>query len=437
MDTSRKKLRLGIVGLGVVGQGVWKHVQARRRELAERAGAELILHRAAVRDIDRARDIRIPLDRLTSDAMSVATDPEIDILCELMGGVKLARKVSLAALKAGKTVVTANKALLAEHGNELFAAAEAGGGRVFFEGAVAGGIPIIKAIREGLVVNRFPVIYGILNGTCNYILTRMEREGKSFDEIVGDARRLGYVEADEALDLDGWDTAHKAAILAWLAHGRWISMKEMPVEGIRDVCLADIQSAEKLGYRIKLLAVILRNLKADTVFASVHPTLVPKGLALARVDGVFNGINVTGDVVGESVYVGRGAGRDATASAVISDLVDAALYLVFGGPPTLSATHSEDLQLASLEEVRQAFYLRLMVKDRPGVLAEVATHTASHGVSIESVLQMRGERKGTASLVLTTHVTNERAMASLLRDLARLKSVLQKPFILRIANFED
>ncbi|MFP4281975.1 MAG: homoserine dehydrogenase, partial [Opitutales bacterium] len=212
MKTSRPKVRLGLVGLGVVGQGVWKHVRRFRRELASKAGAELVLHRAAVRDLSRVRDIRIPADKLTADALAVATDPEIDVVVEVMGGLRLAREVTLAALAKGKTVVTANKALLAEHGEEIFAAAAQGGGRVFFEAAVAGGIPIIKALREGLVANQFPIIYGILNGTCNYILTRMEREGKGFEEIVGDARRLGYVEADESLDLDGWDTAHKAAI---------------------------------------------------------------------------------------------------------------------------------------------------------------------------------------------------------------------------------
>jgi len=437
MDTPKQKIRLGLVGLGVVGQGVWKHISRARRELAERCGAELVLHRAAVRDVSKKRDIRIAASKLTEDPMAVATDPEIDVVVEVMGGTKLARKVTLAALAAGKTVVTANKALLAEHGEEVFAAAKAGGVRVFFEAAVAGGIPIIKALREGLVANRFPVVYGILNGTCNYILTRMEREGKSFDEIVGDARKLGYVEADESLDLDGWDAAHKTAILAWLAHGRWISMEEMPVEGIRDVRLEDIRLANKLGYKIKLLGTVLRDFKRNTVFASVHPTLVPQHLALSRVDEVFNAISVTGDVVGETTYVGRGAGRDATASAVISDIVDAALYLVFGGPPTLSASFDPEMRLAPLDEVQQAYYLRLTVKDRPGVLAQIAAQTAEHELSIESVLQSPGEKAGTASLVLTTHRASERQIRELLQNLTRQKTVLKKPFVLRIADFED
>lgn len=438
MKSSLPKVRIGLVGLGVVGQGVWKHVTGRRKQLAAQAGAELILHKAAVKDMSRPRDIRVPQSKLTEDAMAVATDPDIDIVCELMGGLKLSKKVTLAALASGKTVVTANKALLAEHGDEIFAAAEAGGGRVFFESAVAGGIPIIKGLREGLVVNQFPIIYGILNGTCNYILTRMEREGKGFEEIVGDARRLGYVEADESLDLDGWDTAHKAAILAWLAHGRWISMKEMPVEGIRDVSLEDIEWASKLGYKIKLLATITRDLKKGVVSASVHPTLVPQALALSRVDEVYNGVSVTGDVVGETVFIGRGAGRDATASAVISDIVDAALYKVFGGPPTLSVSSDESLELAGLDDVRQAFYLRLTVKDRPGVLSIITAITAEHAVSIESMVQTPGPKKGTSNLVLTTHVSSEEQISLLVKDLTKARgTVVKKPFVLRIADFED
>ncbi len=440
MSASRRNLKIGLIGLGVVGQGVWKHIKRHRRELESRLGAGLVLHRAAVRDLSRSREVKLSDTQLTDDPMSVATDPEIDIVCELMGGTKLARKLTLAALKQGKIVVTANKALLCEHGDEIFATARAHGGHVFFEASVAGGIPIIKALREGLVANRFPLIYGILNGTCNYILTRMQRERASFEAIVGDARRLGYVEADESLDLDGWDTAHKTAILAWLAHGRWISLDEMPVEGIRDVSLEDIEWAEKLGYKIKLLATISRNFKRKEVFASVHPTLVPQSLVLASVDGVFNGVAVEGDVVGESVYIGRGAGQDATASAVISDIVDASRYLLGQGTCVTVEDSAEvfsgELSLAPLEEVVRAFYIRLTVKDQPGVLAEIADILARHSISIESVLQMPADRKGTASLVLTTHQTSEKQLRDASADLTKEKAVMRKPFVLRIANFE-
>src|SRR5690625_4445667 len=243
---SKKVIKIGFLGLGTVGQGVWKHIDRNRGRLKTRVGADLQLHRAAVRDLKKQRPVAIPQERLTTDALSVATDPEIDIVCELMGGTDEARTLTLAALEKGKIVVSANKALLCEHGEEIFAAARAGGGHFFFEASVAGGIPIIKALREGLVANQFPLIYGVLNGTCNYILWRMEREGASFDSILNEARELGYVEADESLDLDGWDTAHKAVILAFLAHGKWVKYDEMLVEGIRKVSQADIKEAAAL-----------------------------------------------------------------------------------------------------------------------------------------------------------------------------------------------
>lgn len=437
MSSSSRSLKIGLVGLGVVGQGVWIHLERHRQTIEARLGTRLVLHRAAVRDLQRERGVRLAAEQLTDDPMAVATDPEIDIVCELMGGTSTAREVTLTALRAGKVVITANKALLCEHGKEIFAEAEKHGGRVFFEASVAGGIPIIKALSEGLVANRFPLIYGILNGTCNYILTRMQRENATFDAIVGDARRLGYVEADEALDLDGWDTAHKAAILAWLAHGRWISLDEMPVEGIREVTLEDIEWAQRLGYKIKLLATIQHDPKRNAVFASVYPTLVPQGLALANVDDVFNGVTVEGDVVGESIYVGRGAGQDATASAVIADIVDAAGHLLHGSTPHRAPDGGPELALLPLEEVSRAFYFRLAVTDQPGVLAEIATILARHRISIESVLQTPAADKGTATLVLTTHLASEKQVRDAANALTVEKAVLQKPFLLRIANFED
>lgn len=437
MTASNRTLKIGLIGLGVVGQGVWIHFERRRQALESHLGAKLVLDRAAVRDIARERDVELPPEKLTTDPMAVATDPGIDIVCELMGGTDVAREVTLAALESGKVVVTANKALLCECGEAIFAMAAKHGGRVLFEASVAGGIPIIKALSEGLIANRFPLIYGILNGTCNYILTRMRREHATFEEIVGDARRLGYVEADESLDLDGWDTAHKAAILAWLAHGRWISLEEMPVVGIREVSLEDIEWAQKLGYKIKLLATIQKDTERNVIFASVYPTLVPQELALANVDDVFNGVTVQGDVVGESIYIGRGAGRDATASAVISDIVDAAKHILHGGNGRCAPSGGDDLSLMALEEVSRAFYIRLTVKDQPGVLAEISTIFARHGISIESVLQMPASIKGAASLVLTTHLASEKAIHDATDNLTADRAVLQKPFLLRIANFED
>lgn len=433
----RRLIRIGLVGLGTVGQGVWKHLLAHQHEFEARIGGRLELARAAVKDLDRKRDVEVPQAALTTDPMEVALDPDIDILCELMGGTELALRVTRAALQTGKTVVTANKALLCEYGPELFALVEENNTRIYYEASVAGGIPIIKALREGLAANQFPLIYGILNGTCNYILTRMQREGKGFDEIVDDARKLGYVEADEALDLDGWDAAHKTAILAFLAHGKWISLNDMPVEGIREVTLEDIRLAERLGYKIKLLAEIIRDLKKDTVFASVQPALVPESMVLASVDDVFNAVSVTGDIVGESVYIGRGAGQDPTASAVLSDVVDAATAVVDQVKNGLYHRRQRDLQIAPLEAVCRPFYIRVVVKDEPGVLSEVSSILARHSISIESVLQTPSKEKGLAQLVMTTHSTSERSMRDALQEFKEDSCIQQKPFVLRIADFEQ
>lgn len=426
---------IGIAGFGTVGQGVWKHLRGRGALLSERAGADLVPVVAAARDLTKRRAVRIGKRQLLADAHAVATDPRVDIFCELMGGVEAARAVVTAALEAGKVVVTANKALLCEHGAELFALAAARGTRIHFEASVAGGIPIIKALSEGLVANRFPLMYGILNGTCNYILTRMERERQPFSAIVEDARRLGYVEADESLDLDGWDAAHKAVILTWLAHGKWVPLNQMVVKGIRDVALEDIEWAERLGYKIKLLAIILRDVERGHVFTSVQPALVPKGMVLANVDDVFNAVSVTGDVVGESVYIGRGAGQDATASAVLSDLVDAVVGLRSG--QQRPQRPERDLSVARLADIRRAFYVRLRVKDRPGVLAELASLLSQFNISIENLLQRPDGGSGSAHLILTTHTTTEAAMQDATRAMSKLPSVLKKPFLLRIADFEQ
>lgn len=433
METG-KHLRIGVVGLGTVGQGVWKHVTERKADLEQAIGATISLERAVVRDLKRSRGVEIDPERLSTDALAVARDPSIDIVCELIGGTTTALEVTEAALRSGKTVVTANKALLCHHGRRLFQLARRNNAHIYYEASVAGGIPIIKALREGLVVNRFPLIYGILNGTCNYILTRMEREGKSFDEILSDARRLGYVEADESLDLDGVDAAHKTAIITYLAHGKWIPLERMPVEGIRRVSLEDIRLAEKLGFKIKLLSLVLHDAECGRVFASVQPTLVPKEMVLANVDGVFNAISVTGDIVGESVYIGRGAGQDATASAVISDIVDAGRAIVNGISPELPRT-ANGLTSSRPQDVRRSFYLRLEVKDEPGVLAQVATILSRAQISLESVLQRPGDSAGEARLVGITHLTTEAAMARAAAQLARHPSLTQDPFLLRIADF--
>ncbi|PTY05812.1 homoserine dehydrogenase [Opitutaceae bacterium EW11] len=441
--TKPSTIRIGICGLGTVGQGVWKHLERSRADLQSRLGVTIELHRGAVRDLSKRRTVDIPVEKLTTDALAVATDPSLHIICELIGGTGLAREVTLAALKAGKVVVSANKALLCDHGAEIFATARKHGGHFLFEASVAGGIPIIKAVREGLVANRFKLIYGILNGTCNYILTRMVQEGASYPTILADAKRLGYAEADEALDVDGWDTAHKASILAFLAHGVWVKTDQMIVEGISKITQADLKHAATLGYGIKLLAVITRDFEANQVFVRIHPTLLPKDRVLANVNGVFNGIAVTGDVVGTTTYIGRGAGQDATASAVISDIADAVALLTTGKAPMLpeeaASIHDRgrNPSIAPLDKIRSRYYLRMTVKDEPGVLAQVATVMANHAISIASVIQTSSERSDAASLILTTHESDERAMGQTLADLQKLSSILEAPLLLRIGDFEE
>lgn len=435
-------IKIGICGLGTVGQGVWKHLERSRADLESRLGVKLELYRGAVRDLSKNRPVNIPAEKLTTDALAVATDPDIQIICELIGGTTLAREVTLAALKAGKIVISANKALLCDFGAEIFSTARKHGGHFFFEASVAGGIPIIKALREGLVANRFKLIYGILNGTCNYILTRMVQEGAPYSTILSDAKRLGYAEADESLDVDGWDTAHKASILTYLAHGVWVKTDQMIVEGIAKITQADLKHAATLGYGIKLLAVITRDFDTNALFVRIHPTLLPKDRVLANVNGVFNGISVTGDVVGTTTYIGRGAGQDATASAVISDIADAVALLTSGKAPLLpeeaASIHSRGGHpptIAALEKIKSRYYVRMTVKDEPGVLAQIATVMANHRVSIASVIQTASERADAASLILTTHESDERAIGETLAQLSKLGSSLEIPLLLRIGDF--
>lgn len=429
-------LPLGLCGFGTVGQGVWQHLEANRALLRARLGTDLRVTRVAVRDAGRKRDVRLPRGVLGTDPLAIARDPAVPVVCELMGGTGLAREVTLAALRLGKVVVSANKALICEYGPEILATARRHGGHFLFEASVAGGIPIVKALREGLVANRFPLIYGILNGTCNYILTQMEERAAPYAEVLAEAKRLGYAEADESLDVEGWDTAHKAAVLAWLAHGVWVPTRRMIVEGITRLTPTDFRQAAALGYGIKLLAVIARDHAREELSVRVHPTLLPAGSVIARVSGVFNAVSVTGDVVGTTLYSGRGAGRDATASAVLADLADAAL-LLRGGRVTSAAPApvAAACRAAPPERIRSRYYVRLTVRDEPGVLARVASAMARHRVSIATVSQGPSERARAASLVLTTHESDELAIGRTLRRLRALATVVEEPVLLRIGNF--
>jgi len=422
--------------MGTVGQGVWRHLEEGKDAMQRRFGAEFELAKACVRDIARKRSVYIPAEKLTTNPLDILDDPEIDIVCELMGGTDAAFEHTMRAIKNGKSVVSANKAVICMKGAEIFEAASAAKVGYFYEASVAGGIPVIKIIKEGLVANRFTSIYGILNGTCNYILTRMEKEEASFESILKDARKLGYVEEDESLDIDGWDAAHKAVVLAHLAHGKWVSLDDMIVTGIRDIRLEDMLWAREFDYRIKLIASVKCRFDTKKLSVSVYPALVPLSDVVANVNGVYNAVSIQGDVVGRTVHIGRGAGQDATASAVISDIADSIKYLR-GAPSDAPKYDSYSLDIARLEEMRNSFYLRLCVKDEAGVLAQITAIFAHVGVSIELLKQVKHPKEGKAWLVLTTHETDEGAVETLRKQLEDSKAVLGSPFVLRILRNKE
>ncbi len=422
-------LRVGVAGLGVVGGGVLRLLRQNADVIAARAGR--VIEVVAVSARDRARrGAELGALRWHDDARALAHDPEVDVVVELIGGSEgAARALVLAALQAGRPVVTANKALLALHGAELAQAAEAGGAVLAFEAAVAGGIPVIKAVREGLAGNRIRRVAGILNGTCNYILTQMRERGRDFADVLADAQALGYAEADPSFDVDGVDAAHKLAILAALAFGRPVDFASIHVEGIRTVSALDQSFARELGYRIKLLGIA--RLVEGGVESRVHPCMVPDGAPLARVDGVYNAVVVEGDFSGRLMLEGRGAGAGPTASAVVADLIDIArgrAVPVWG----TGAAHLSQAPSVPMSAYVGAYYLRLMVTDQPGVIADVTCALRDAGVSLESMLQ-HGRAPGEAvPIVLVTHETREASMRAALDRIERLESVLERPSLIRI-----
>lgn len=436
--SEKRIIRIGLLGFGVVGQGVWKNIERNRSALEYRLGAQLKIEHIVVRDQSKVRGVAVGDIVYSEDPACVVDNPDIDIVCELMGGTGKALELTRRALEQGKIVVTANKALICEHGEELFATARRTGAHYFYEASVAGGIPIIKTIREALVANRFKLIFGILNGTSNYILTRMEREGLSFAETLVDARKLGYVEADEALDLDGIDAAHKAVILAYLAHGKWVRLQDIICEGIRDITGEDIEIAGQLGFKMKLLAVIARDFEANKLSVRLHPALISKKEVIAGVDEVYNGVSVTGDVVGTTILIGRGAGQDATSSSVISDIADAVFMLQGAPSPVISeedeAVYKEladGLELAHKEMLRGRYYLRIHVKDQQGVLARISDIMSKEHISFATVNQKELEN-GTAKLMVTTHESDEASIERAKAVLLLEDSVIGAPVSFRI-----
>ncbi|MBL6456889.1 homoserine dehydrogenase [Belnapia sp. T6] len=425
-----KPLSIAVAGLGTVGTGVLKLLATNADLVAARAGRRIIVGAVSARS--RNRDRGVPLDavRWYDDPVALAQDPGTDVVVELIGGSEgPARALVEAALAAGKPVVTANKALLAIHGAAIAELAEARGIPLAFEAAVAGGIPAIKGLREGLAANRIQRVAGILNGTCNYILTVMREQGREFAEVLAEAQALGYAEADPSFDIDGVDAAHKLAILAALAFGRPVDFAAVHVEGIRAVTALDIALAGELGYRIKLLG-IASSTEAG-ISARVHPCMVPVAAPIARVDGVFNAVVAEGDFVGRVVLEGRGAGAGPTASAVVADLID----LARGRHTPVWGAASGALDSAPavpMDRHRGAYYLRLMVLDRPGVIADVTGILRDESISLEAMLQ-RGRAPGEAvPVVLTTHDCEEAAMRNALSRIGALDSVLEKPALIRI-----
>ena len=422
-----KPIRVGLLGLGTVGGGTVEVLRRNREEIARRAGREIVVTMATARDLSKPRAVALEGIELVADPATIVASPDIDIVVELIGGETRAKELVLAAIAGGKHVVTANKALLARHGNEIFAAAHARGVMVAFEAAVAGGIPIIKAIREGLSANRIEYLMGIINGTCNYILSEMRDKGLAFDVVLAEAQRLGYAEADPSVDIDGIDAAHKLTILSAIAFGIPMQFDKAYTEGIGKLTAADSQYAAGLGYRIKLLGIARR--AAAGIELRVHPTLVPARRILANVEGVMNAVLVKGDAVGHTLFYGRGAGAEATASAVVADLVDVTRmatadpehrvpHLAFQ-PDRLS-----DTPILPMEDVETAYYLRLRALDRPGVLADVTRICADRAISIDAIFQKEaGEGEEQVDVVILTHVARERDVNAAIAAIEALPTI--------------
>ncbi|MFO1511786.1 MAG: homoserine dehydrogenase [Verrucomicrobiota bacterium] len=434
-----QQVNLGMIGGGTVGSGVFHAWQQNGDLMAARLGVKIAFRKIAVKAFDEPRPYPITPSLMTTDWQEVVNDPQIHVIIELVGGTGIAKTMVLAALAQGKTVVTANKALLSAHGPELFAAAAKSGANLYYEASVCGGIPIIKSLREGFVANQFSAIYGIVNGTCNYILTRMKLEGADFADVLADAQKQGYAETPPDLDIDGKDAQHKTGILASLAHGFWVDHHEIHTEGIRDVSKIDMQFAQQLGYTIKLLGIVKQiSGKRPRAQVSVYPTLIPNAHVLANVNGVFNACFVRGDVVGDTLFYGRGAGKDATASAVLSDVADAALDLRNGTkmrvPPFVA--HSKRGRVAPMDEIVSRYYIRLSVVDRPGVLAKVSSILAGAKISILSVIQPEVHEGESVPLILMLHDAPNAAMRKALAKIAKLPVIKSKPVMFRVETFD-
>jgi len=427
---------IGLLGLGTVGAGtvdILLNPEGRHPLLGD-----LNLYRVGVRDLNKPRAVKVPEDLLTTDLKAIVTDEAVDIVVELIGGLEPARSLILQAIAHGKHVVTANKAVISRYGDEIYDAANTQGVYVMVEAAVGGGIPVINPLKQALGVNRIQSVIGIINGTTNYILSRMQQEGSDFGDVLADAQSLGYAEADPTADVDGLDAADKIAILAALAFGGRVKREEVYCEGIRSVSAADISYAEKLGFRIKLLAIAHREASSDAtqpLQIRVHPTLVPHTHPLASINGVFNAILVEGDPIGPVMFYGQGAGAGPTASAVTSDIINIAAILKTETEPIphplLSCTHQDYCTLTPLEELNSRFYIRLIAQDRPKVIGHLGMIFGDHGVSVESVVQI-GFRGELAEIVIVTHETREGNFRQALAEVKDLEAIDSVPSVIRV-----
>ena len=430
-----KEVGVGILGFGTVGAGVAEGLLRNRKVMSERLGVDIVLRKIADLDITTDRGVAVDPDVLTTDAQGVIADPSVNIVVETIGGTGIAKTFVLAALNSGKAVVTANKKLLAEYGKEIFDTAKKNNVDIYFGASVGGGIPIIRSLREGLAGNEIQQIHGILNGTCNYILTRMENEGKPFDEILADAQKLGYAEANPSLDIDGFDTAHKACILSALAYGFQPSLDQVQVEGIRNLDGRDVKYAADFGCRIKLLAVVAKH--GTDVEVGVHPTLVPFDHMLASVNGVFNAAMVRGDMVGDTMFYGRGAGRLPTASTVVGDIGDIARNMAHGEVRYTRAvpTYGEGVtKLRAPGDIVSRFYLRFGVADRAGAFGQIASILGKHDVSISAAAQKSADvdAGGFVPVVCLTHPAPAKAIDAALAEICESGVISENPVRLRM-----
>jgi len=438
----KRKINVGLIGLGTVGGGAFRILQENAELIRRRVGVPIEITKIAVRDTQRDRGFTIPKGLLTSDPSHIIDDPNIDIVAELIGGYQPAKELILAAIARGKHVVTANKALLAAHGAEIYEAARRAGINIGFEASVGGGIPVIKALKEALAANRILSIYGIINGTSNYILTKMTDEDRSFSDVLAEAQRAGYAEADPTFDVGGIDTAHKLAILVNLAFGVPVDLKNVYTEGITSISPLDIDFGKVLGYKVKLLAIAKMH-EGGKAEARVHPTMIPDEYPIAKVGGVYNAIQIVGNACGDIMLYGRGAGSMPTGSAVVGDIMDIARQILIEPSRKLPATDATNtdtpdvvVELQPMESITSLYYFRFMALDQPGVLAQISGILGRHRISIAQMIQRGRKEGGSVPLVIMTHTALERDVQKALVEIKALSCITETPILIRVEGEE-